>query len=454
MKNTMRIWKSTVVFPAVMLLGMHLPSPVFAAQKTDETEEKSAVEKWLEKIPWQWGGHVKARADVSMPDDTSVFEPVGTGTLFDGDLEARIKNKIDFADWGYFETHYEIVLSGGGLRHKQFELARRYPALFEEGLLYGEPVNDDRRLMDLTSVIDEGDDHVLYHRLDRLNLTLQPSWGTVRLGRQVITWGNGMVFNPMDLFNPYAPTDVERDYKTGDDMVFAEIPTGNIGNLQMLYVPRRNPVSEDVQWDQSSLAGKFHADIGHYGLDAMASVHYEDIVLGFGATGDFKGGTWRINVTWTDLEDESLNDDYLSLVANYDLSWKWFGKNFYGFVEYYFNGLGDTDYEKAGLDTDITERISRGELFVLGRHYLSGTINVEVHPLVNVYVTVINNMSDPSGVIQPRAIVSLSQNMEARIGGSIYYGGKGTEYGGYRIPGYDLYNKTPNDFFVWLFYYF
>ena len=44
-----------------------------------------------------------------------------------------------------------------------------------------------------------------------------------------------------------------------------------------------------------------------------------------------------------------------------------FGKlNIYGFIEYYFSGLGDTDYEKAILDPDIVKRVSRGELFVLG----------------------------------------------------------------------------------------
>ncbi len=413
---------------------------------------------WYRDIPWQWGGHVKARGRGSWPGDLSVFEPVGTGTYCDGDFESRINNKVFLKDWGYFETQYEIVFSGGDTRRKQFELAELYPDLFRAAdkfsLLFGEPINDDRRLMDLTHVIDETDDYVLYHRLDRLNLTLRPARGSIRLGRQVITWGNGMIFNPMDLINPFAPTDIERDYKTGDDMAFVEYGVGNIGNIQAIYRPGRDPVNEDVEWNQSSVGGKFHANKGDYGFDAIAAVHFEDFIGGVGATGYSWSGTWRINTMWTDLKDNTYNSDYLSLVANYDRSWTWLKRNWYGLIEYYFNGLGDTDPEKAVMDPDILERMSRGELFVLGRNYLSGTLNIEIHPLVNFYATVINNMNDPSGIIQPRAVINITENTEARIGGNIYYGSKGTEFGGFNIPDTDLYNKTPNDFFIWLFYFF
>jgi hypothetical protein len=447
----------------IMILVTAIPES-FAAEastpstKTAASETTDTVKSWVKKIPWQWGGHVKARGSASWPGDLSVFEPVGTDTYLDGALEARINNKLFLKEWGYFETQYEITYSGGDTRSNQFELAKLYPNLFKFGnkfnLLYGQPINDDRRLMDLTNVIDETNDAVLYHRLDRLNLTLQPSWGTVRLGRQVLTWGNGMIFNPMDLINPFAPTDIERDYKVGDDMAFVEYAAGTIGNAQAIYRPGRDLITEDVEWDQSSLGGKLHMDKGNFGFDGMATVHYEDIIGGLGSTGQLWGGAWRINATWTNLKDNTYNNDYLSLVANYDRSWTLWKRNVYGLLEYYYNGLGDTDYEEASTDPDILKRVSRGELFVLGRNYLSGTINVEMHPLVHIYLSVINNMDDPSGSIQPRVVISATQNSEIRIGGSIYYGSEGTEFGGYQIPGTDLYNKTPNDFYIWFFYYF
>ncbi|MCP4631155.1 MAG: hypothetical protein GY850_47740 [bacterium] len=448
-----------------LLLSWIVGTPESSAADASAPPAESGVQDasapgkpWYDKIPWQWNGQVKARGSASWPGDRAVFEPVGAGTYYDGNIESRINNKLFLEGMGYFETQYEIVFSGGDTRSKQFELAKLFPDLFKFGtkfdLIYDQPIDDDRRLMNLTHVIDESDDYVLYHRLDRLSLTLKSDRGVVRLGRQVITWGNGMIFNPMDLINPFAPTDIERDYKVGDDMAFVEFAPKNIGNLQAIYRPGRDLISEDVAWDQSSVGGKFHMDKGNYGFDAMATIHYEDLIGGLGSTGQLWDGAWRINATWTHLEDDTHNSDYLSLVANYDSSWTIWNKNVYGLLEYFFNGLGDTDYEAANLDPDIAKRISRGDLFVLGRNYISGTINVEAHPLVNLYLTVINNMDDPSGTILPQAVINTTENTEVRIGSTLFYGSEGTEFGGFQDPETDLFNKTPNDFFIWLFYFF
>jgi hypothetical protein len=55
----------------------------------------------------------------------------------------------------------------------------------------------------------------IFHPAYRLALGIQPNWGLIRIGHQAVTWGNGLLFNPMDLFNPFSPSDIERDYKIG-----------------------------------------------------------------------------------------------------------------------------------------------------------------------------------------------------------------------------------------------
>ena len=112
-----------------------------------------------------------------------------------------------------------------------------------------------------------------------------------------------MLFNPMDLLNPFSPADIERDYKTGDDMVFAQFATNHRGEFQFLYVPRREPVSEDVEWDQSSLAGKLHFTQGTTEFDIMVAEHYKDEVIGVGSAGYLGNAAWRLDGTWTFLEN-------------------------------------------------------------------------------------------------------------------------------------------------------
>ncbi len=402
-------------------------------------------------IDTHWGGRLKTSGRVSRPDDDTIFEPVGTGTYWDGSFNFRLINETFFSDSVFTDIAYELIGAGGDTVRKTNELQELFPSLPTNVFFSGTPLNDDRRLMDLTDTIVDEDSYFLVQRLDRLSLALMPSWGSIKLGRQAITWGNGFVFNPFDLFNPFSPTAIDRDYKVGDDMINVQSSIPNIGDLQGLYVARRDPDSDRVTTDQASLAGKLHTAAGTTEFEFMGAKHFEDYVAGVATTGYLGDAAWRVDGTWTFLD---ADDDFLSLVANMDYSWVWFAKNLYGFVEYYFNGLGKDDYQDAVLDPAIAERVARGELFALGRNYLSGHIQLELHPLFKVFFTSINNVEDPSGILQPYATWDITQNLQLTGGVNVSYGAKGTEYGGFTLPGSDIHTKPPDNAYLWLFYYF
>ncbi len=409
---------------------------------------------WSDKIETQWGGHLKTTGTVSWPDDESFLQPAGTDTFYDGSIDFRLKNKFFLANRGYFETHYEALALGGDTRRKKKELEQTHPGLFKNGLISGSNLNDDRRLMDLTKTINETNDYIIYHRLDRLALTWQPQWGNVRIGRQALTWGNGLLFNPMDLFNPFAPTDIERDYKVGDDMATVQFTADTIGEFQILYVPRRNPATNKIEEDQSSMAAKLHFASGITEFDIMTALHYQDKVIGLGSTGYLKAAAWRLDTTYTFLHDDASRNGFLSLVANMDYGWVWQGKNFYGLLEFYYNGLGSDQYSDALKDPNVLERLSRGELFTLGRKYLSGKIQVELHPLFNLHLSAINNLADPSGILQPRGIWDMQENIQLTCGANIYYGKTGSEFGGFKMPTTTFLSKPPDNAFLWLTFFF
>jgi hypothetical protein len=237
-------------------------------------------------------------------------------------------------------------------------------------------------------------------------------------------------------------------------MASAQFSLGRSSDIEFLYVPKRDPSTGDLEHDQSSLAGKVHFAKNTTEFDIMAARHFEDDVLGIGFSGYLGDTAWRLDATWTFLDEKSDERDFLSLTANMDYSWVSWEKNFYGFVELFYNGLGGDRYFDDLFEKAVAERLDRGELFTLGRFYLAGHVRMEVHPLVNLFVTVIGNCDDPSGIFQPRLTWDVTEDLQFTCGGTIFYGGGDTEYGGFRIAPTDILVKSPDNAYMWLAYYF
>ena len=385
---------------------------------------------WAKDFDAEWGGHLRLRGDAGWPDDRSVYAPSGTDPLVDGSVDLRLKSRVFWGEDVDLDVHYEFIATGGDTRQTAVALAGGVPPSVLTSI---STVNDRRRLMDLTATVDQGSGHVAYHRLDRLALGQRGQGSSVTLGRQALTWGNGLIFNPMDLFNPFAPTDTDRDYKIGDDMALVQLPAFPAGDLQLLYVPRRNLQTQNVDWNDSSAAVKWHRAAGTTEFDVMMSRHYRDYVLGLGAAGYLADAAWRMDATWTRRFGAGGRSEFFSLVANLDYSWTWDGKNWYGLMELFSNGLGKDEPAAALADPVLVERLARGELFTLGRTYLATHVQYEIHPLVNVFVTAITQTAAPCGILQPRAVWGLAQNAQLTLGGSYYWGRAGTEFGGFQL---------------------
>jgi len=403
------------------------------------------------------GGYTKIRGAASWPDDDSFYRFMGTDTYYDGSVELRCTTRTFFGKRAAFELDYEAVSLGGDTRRRSRRLGvEPLPELAAFSAFDIPPLNDDRRLFDLAKTLHSTDSSLVYHRLDRLYCTVIPAWGLITVGRQAVTWGNGLIFNPMDLFNPFAPTDIERDYKVGDDMVSTHINLSNQMNLQLLSVVRRDPEHHAVRWDQSSQAAKLHAAASTTEFDLMAAKHYDEYVVGFGSTGYLRDAAWRFDAVWTFLNGKSGLGGFLSLVSNIDYSWVWWDKNFYGLAECYYSGVGEPrgSYGDALTDTDISLRLARGELFALGRWYLASHVTAELHPLFNLSLSLITNLADPSGIVQPRAIWDVAEDVELTFGVNLFWGGDETEYGGFDLPGTDVTYQAPQSAYLWIAFYF
>ena len=160
------------------------------------------------------GGHAKYLFLVNTFPDDSLFRDVIDTPSVDhfGDLRLKFgwqKDRVGLA------ADYQFIAGKGD----GFVLASSLPG----NLLIPRRVPSDQfRLMDLTHVISESSDSIVEHRLDRLYIDVTTTSAVARIGRQAISWGNGLIYTPMDFFNPFDPAAVDKEYKTGDDMLYGQ----------------------------------------------------------------------------------------------------------------------------------------------------------------------------------------------------------------------------------------
>jgi hypothetical protein len=395
---------------------------------------------------YEFGGHTKLRfIGTTFPSD-SVFRPLaGKKSL---DLEGDLR--LDFsAAAGRWTAHADYQLIG--LYGDRVEYTRELsPAA---GLFVRRLPGDERRWFDLTKVMHDQDKSALLHRLDRLWAGYASEKTVIRFGRQAISWGNGLFYAPMDLVNPFDPAAIDTEYKAGDDMLYLQFLQDSGNDLQAAVVVRRNPLDGEVESEQGTAAMKYHGLAGASEYDLLVAEHYDDLVLGLGGTRSLGGAVLRGDLVVTDAG----SDTFVQAVANWSYSWTWRDRNMSGAFEYYFNGFGQADgrYDPASLagNPDLLSRLARGESFTLGRHYLAGSVLVEMSPLWTITPTVLANVADPSALVQIVTSFSLSDNMTFLGSLNVPVGPNGSEFGGIGNGG-ALYLSTGPGIFAQLAWYF
>jgi hypothetical protein len=365
----------------------------------------------------------------SYPDD-SLFRELTGPEAVDHNLELRLNLDVDRGPLS-LDASYQLL----GLFGDTIDLTRDLP----EGLraLVGRYPQDDARLLDLTHVFrDEGRSAVL-QRLDRLSVGYASQKIVVRLGRQALTWGNGMIYTPMDILNPFDPAAVDKEYKLGDDMLYGQLLQGNGNDLQGVAVFRRSLETGDVDAGASSFALKYHGFAGSGEFDLLASRHFDVPLLAGGGNVPLGGAVWRGDAVFTFTGDET----FLTAVTSLSYSWVWGGKNMSGVLEYFFNGFGQPDgrYDPTSLarNPELLQRLARGELFTLGRHYVVGSTLMELHPLFLVTPNVFVNLSDGSALVQVVTQNDLKEDLLLLGAVGLPLGAAGTEFGGIEteVPG-------------------
>lgn len=385
-------------------------------------------------------GHLKTQISYSTPGDEHIATALGVAKQTDYQLDMRLKTQQSWQTW-QFKAHYQLEAVHGDTQR----LATRLQRL--------EAYQPPTHWWDLSQTLEKLESTQVLQRLDRLSLGYTTEHLVIRLGRQALSWGSGQVFNPMDLFNPFAPDAQDTDYKPGTDMLYGQWLFDDGSDLQALTVLRRDPHTHALARQYSSTGLKWRQFQKAVQLDLMCADHYNDQVFGLGLSGSWQQAEWRSNIvpTWHNARFVT------SVVANLSYAWPWREKIVTASLEYFHNGWGQNgdDYSLAALSAELSKRLARGELFNTGQDYLATQINIEWTPLLNVTTVMMINLNDQSALFIGQGHYSLTQDLHLDFGIDFGLGPKGTEFGGLKLtPESRYYDEPVPQFFMRLGWFF
>jgi hypothetical protein len=339
------------------------------------------------------------------------------------------------------QVHYVVGLEDG----PNVALARA-----ETGLIPAPPST----WLNLTGTLVDRGELVGQQGLDRLAVAYSAPDFVVRVGRQALTWGSGLVFRPMDLFDPFSPSATDTEYKPGTDMLYVQRLFSDGSDLQFIVVPRPERRGGPVTSGASSIALHLHTTLmGHQTTWLLARDH-GDWVAGVGVNGALGGATWNVELVPTVL---GAGGTRVSALANISDATTLFGRNATVFAEYFHTGFGVAGgrYDLAGLPPNLVARLSRGQLFNTRQDYLAGGLTLEITPLLSLGPTLIMSLDDASAFALVAATYSFGDNLTLAGGFEVPVGPARTEFGGLPVaPSSALVLAPPGQVYLQLRRYF
>ena len=258
--------------------------------------------------------------------------------------------------------------------------------------------------------------------IDRLAIKYRAKQNLVILGRDSISWGHGLFFNPVDVFAPFSPVAIDTEYKPGVDMLYWQHVLDSGSDIQLLHVDRDNGTSDAVRFFRLG---------EHFDWTATLARHKDQTQVTLG---------WNVPIGGALLSGDLISQDtrtvgtVVSGVINFQHWFTWLNAPASISLEYFHNGFGFKHAPTTPLDLinnpELTQRLQDGELYTLGRDYSAIGLSFMPHPLWQSQISHILNMNDHSGLLYWQNTLDSSENTRLYVTLLWPLGKDGREYTG------------------------
>ncbi|MDH5256586.1 MAG: hypothetical protein OEX07_01215, partial [Gammaproteobacteria bacterium] len=232
-----------------------------------------------------------------------------------------------------------------------------------------------------------------YTKLDRFNFKINYRNYDFRVGRQAISWGNGRLWQPTDIFGAFTANELVRDYKPGIDVIDFNFYPDSFSNINIVYAFSSNnalnsglrytrPLSETVflsiiaaQIEKNIISGgSLESDWLGAGIRMESIISFHDDTYNiFSVIGmDYQFSSRATDRTTYRSKNNSLHKKLRGLLNEWLLT-----------LELYYNDRGAN--QSADISTVIDNKLFQaGLLKQLSQKLLGLSMQKNVTPLISV----------------------------------------------------------------------
>lgn len=273
--------------------------------------------------------------------------------------------------------------------------------------------------------------------IDRLYYGYYGESTIIKAGRQTISLGSGLVFQPLDMLSPFSFSQIDQEYKAGSDMLYSQYLDQQGNDYALIWVPRRNISTSEIDSNNSSLLFNSHIYLAGVPMNLLFGQDRGENLFAAGSSLDIADWTFQGEFL---LRDYSYSGKKLSWLINSQSSWVWQNHNISFAMEYFYNAVADKNLNALEqINPDLQKLIKNAQLFTLKQNYLALNLRIDLSELSTFTPTLIQNLDDNSLLIVASYQKSLADNSLMLL--SIIYSpsDKGSEFGGMLSSGSNRY---------------
>jgi len=269
--------------------------------------------------------------------------------------------------------------------------------------------------------------------LDRAWIAYQPQGASVIIGRQAIGWGRGEFFGAVDIFAPFSPLELDREWRPGVDALQADVQVTDQVSVGAVIAPGSDPLvpGSPVTLDESAFAARVRGRFGGVDGELIGGRRGQDLMLGL--TGSLPVGDAEAHaeaavfLTPGDIPDAGLfgNPDLVPKAVLGMSNHFAIGGGLDVSVEYHYSGFGVRDLSTLPdrlADPSYEERYLRGDTQIPGKQALSVLVAYDATGVLKLSCHLLQSLVDISGAVSPAAEWNFSDGVTLTASGVFAFG--------------------------------